>query len=397
MPTYVKFMIKSYEFASRNRREVAVVSGLGHSVAVSDVGESAGIEHDGAVVIYHRRKPTHPWPRVRHALILLDWLWRLPVHLRSLKAQVLSCHDLIALTIAWFSTLPTPRSRRPHLVYDSHEFELGRVRGRPRSAARTVLIKHWERFLITRCVFVIAVNDSIADLLQEVHGLNRRPLVVRSTPPTWLLEADAVRVCRKQLCASMSVTPDTFLAMYHGIVVPNRGIENFLRALVETPAIAAVVLGDGTSVFLDELRLLAEELGVRNRVLFHPAVPVSELRNYVAATDVGVMPIRAVSQNNFLSLPNKLFENIQALTPVIGSAYPELTRIIDGYRIGLTVDPDDPRAIAAALQQLAGNREFYDELVTNLHVAKHELCWEREQIVLRDSYADLLGTGASGA
>ena len=389
-------MISSYEFASRNRREVAVVSGLGHSVAVSDVGEVAGVEHDGAVLIHHRRKFSHRWTPVRRVLILLDCLWRLPVHLRSLEAQCLSCHDLIALSIGWFSTLPTPKKRRPSLVYDSHEFELGRTRARPRSAARTYLIKLWERFLIGRCAFVISVNDSIADLLQDVHGLEQRPLVVRSTPGTWLLDADAARNCRRDLCGSLGVVPETFLAMYHGGVLPNRGIENFLRALVEVPAVAAIVLGNGTPSYLEELKLLVESLGVADRVLFHPAVPVSDLKHYVAAADVGVMVIRAVSRNNFLSLPNKLFENIQALTPVIGSHYPELTKIISGYQIGLTVDPDDPRSIASALRQLADNRQIYDQLVRNMQKAKDELCWEREQVVLRDSYAQLLGTVPSG-
>ncbi len=395
MTKYVKFMISSYEFASRNRREVAVVSSLGHSVAVSDVGKEARIEHDGSVIVHHRRKATHPWAPVRRGLILFDWVWRVPIHLRSFEARCLSCHDLIALSIGWFSTLPTSRSRRPQLVYDSHEFELGRTRARPRSAVRMGLIKLWERFLISRCAFVISVNDSIAGLLQDVHNLEQRPLVVRSTPLTWLLDASAIRACRENLCSMLGAEPPAFIAMYHGGVVPNRGIENFLRALVDAPDVAAIVLGDGSSTYLDELKLLAKANGVGNRVLFHPAVPVDQLRHYVASADVGVMPIRAVSQNNLLSLPNKLFENIQALTPVIGSAYPELTRIIDGYRIGLTVDPESPQAIAAALRRIADDQQLYEQFKRNLRVAKDELCWEREQVVLKDRYADLLGVGPS--
>lgn len=395
MSTYAKFMMSSFEFASRNRREIAVILGLGHSVAVCDVQSNGGVDREGAVTIHHRRKRTNRRVWVRRPLILLDCLVVLPIHLRRLRVTCLSCHDLIALTIGWLSTVGVPKNQRPHLVYDSHEFELGRTRSKPRSKFRLALIKGLEGFLIRRCAFTIAVNDSIADRLQGVHRTKTRPLVVRSTPVTWELDQARIQGRREQFCRSLGVPMDSFVAMYHGGVVPSRGIERILEALAQAPGVVAVILGDGHPTYIETLRSLASKLNIVDRVLFHPAVSVAELSECVGAADVGVMPIQAVSENNYLSLPNKLFENIQSLTPVIGSAYPELSKVICGYDIGLTVDPTKPALIAAALQRIRTQDSLRQRFAANLPTAKAQLCWEREQEVLSEAYRRLLGIGVA--
>ena len=195
---------------------------------------------------------------------------------------------------------------------------------------------------------------------------------------------------RGQLCRTLGVPDRFFLAMYHGGVFPGRGIEQFLLALVETPNTAAIILGNGEDAYLQRLRNLAESSGVVNRVLFHPAVSIGSLGSYVSAADVGVLVIQAVCESYYLSSPNKLFENIQAGTPVIGSNYPEISKIVHGYDIGLTVNPSEPSEISAALERIRLDTAMRDRFHRNLVRAKDELCWEKEQIVLRDAYAALL-------
>ena len=394
MTTYVKFMMSSYQYASRNRREVAVAAGLGFSVVVSDVAAERGVHHDGQVTVHHRRRRPTRSAWIRRPQILIDFLFLLPNHLRKYRADCISCHDLIALSIGWISTLTVRRSVRPHLVYDSHEYELGRNTRRPRSALRLRLIKWWEGALVKRCAFTISVNDTIADKLYEIYDMDR-PLVIRSTPPNWVLSSQAARSCREQFCESLGVDVESFLAMYHGGVLPGRGIEMFLKSLQETSSIRAIILGNGEKEYIEYLQAMANELGIADRVTLHPAVPIEQLRNYVSAVDVGVMPIQAVSLNHLWSLPNKLFENVQSLTPVIGSAYPELSRVINDYGIGLTVDPTDPSMIARALERIRTDSQLRLEFASNLQIAKQDLCWERERCALEDAYTDLLCSGGA--
>ena len=388
--TYVKFMLSSYEFASRNRREVEVVSTLGVPVVVSDVSDAVGVEHKDSITFHHRRTRRNPHRAIRRTLLAFDYLIILPMYLKRFHANCLSCHDLIALTIGWLSTLGTPRAQRPALVYDSHEYELGRNTARPRSRARLFIVRSLESFLIKRCAFVIAVNASIADKLQLTHSMVTRPLVVRSVPQNWIASEATVTRCREELCRSLGVPPQTFIAMYHGGIFPGRGLEQFLQALVETRSTIGVVLGNGEEHYVNRLRSFARSLGLSDRVLFRRAVSIDELPSFVGAADVGVVAIQATCESYYLSSPNKLFENIQACTPVIGSHYPEIRRIIQGYGVGLTVDPTEPKQIAMAIDRVRTDHQLRQELNERLLEAKAQLCWEKERSVLSEAYMALL-------
>lgn len=184
---------------------------------------------------------------------------------------------------------------------------------------------------------------------------------------------------------------NTFLAMYHGVVTPGRGIERNIEAIsLLSNNYKLIVLGNGNEKYISSLRFLCESLDVLDRVCFHPAVPRDALEAYVAAADVGLVTIEAVSKSYYYMLPNKFFENIQAETPVVASDFPETSKIIEEYGIGLTCDPSDSKQIAACIKRLCEDSNLYSSCKEGLTKAKNELCWEKERIVLEDAYRELL-------
>ena len=86
-------------------------------------------------------------------------------------------------------------------------------------------------------------------------------------------------------------------------------------------------------------------------------------------------------------LPNKFFENVQAETPIVASDFPETSRLVERYGIGLTCDPSDVAEIASCIERLREDRGLYGECKSNLKAAKRELCWERERDALEEAYA----------
>lgn len=385
----LKLTIATWESESRDKRELSACRELGLEPLVMARGEQDDrLREDEVGGFRVLRLSPRPFganlpKRIRQLCSILSWAW----YARKLQPAVISGHDIEALTIGWISTLALPKSRKPKLVYDSHEFELGR--NEKRSKLKLFLLKHLECFLMKRCAFSIMVNDAIADEVQRIHRLKKRPIVVRSTPEKWTVDPQVCWEIRRELEAAME-DPREMLLMYHGNVMRGRGIEMLLQVTKENPNVCAVVLGNCRDNYLDELKEMAQNLGVAERVLFHPAVPLKELWKYVGAADVGMVTVPAVVKSYYYMLPNKFFENIQSETPIICSNYPAVSPIVEKYNIGLLCDPTIPEQINACVEKLRVDKAFYSQCKENLKIAKEELCWEKEKQGLMDAYCKAL-------
>ena len=381
----LKICGSEWDNASRDKRELSACRELGLTPLVMAKGEEGDWYREDEVSGFRvLRFSTRPLGTKVPAP--LNWVATMVcwAHCaRKLQPAVISGHDIVALTIGWMSTVGTPKSRKPRLVYDSHELELGR--NEKRSKLQLFFLKQLEGFLMKRCAFSIMVNDAIADEVQKIHGLKQRPIVVRSTPNRWTVEPEVCREVRSRLLGAMQA-PREMLLMYHGGVMKGRGVEMLLQEVQHNPQVCAVILGNGQQDYMEQLKAMAESLGVTDRVLFHPAVPLEELWKYAGAADVGMILAPAIVANHLYSLPNKFFENIQSETPVICPSYPAMRPIVEQYGIGLTCDPTDLEDIDRCVEKMRTDRDFYAQCKENLKKAKENLCWEKEKKVLMDAY-----------
>jgi glycosyltransferase involved in cell wall biosynthesis len=112
--------------------------------------------------------------------------------------------------------------------------------------------------------------------------------------------------------------------------------------------------------------------------------------DYTASATIGVAPIVPTTLNNAYSLPNKLFQYMAAGLPVLASALPQLTEIVEGSDAGVTVDTRDVPALAAALHSLLADRDRLREMGGNARRAVQErYSWERSATTLRSVYQRL--------
>jgi glycosyltransferase involved in cell wall biosynthesis len=388
----LKITINSWINASRDKRELSVLRELGLDAAVMAKGEKGDKfkkeNIDGFKVF---RFSTRPLSNLKflNPLNRFFSLFIWSFEARKFNADIISCHDLTALLIGWLSNVG--RKKKAKLVYDSHEFELGR--NTKRNAITTFLIKNLERFLIKRSVFSIMVNESIAKEVQNIYKLDTPPVVVRNIPPRWEIDKKVCEGIRRQYLEKLGVTNDHFIGMYHGGIVPNRGIEEFIMALSKTEKTVGVILGNGTINYIEKLKELTKSYKVQNRFLFLPAVPINELWKYVGAADFEVAIPKIVSKNQYYSLPNKFFESIQSLTPIICNNTPEMANIIQQYEIGITIDPPcDVDKISEAINKMRTEKDSYQRYKENLVKAKNDLCWEKEKQILINAYKNIIST-----
>ncbi len=83
-----------------------------------------------------------------------------------------------------------------------------------------------------------------------------------------------------------------------------------------------------------------------------PAVPPTELLDWVASADIVAMPIQPSTLNHRLTTPNKLFEAMAAGVPVVASDLPGMAPIVAETGCGVVCDPTDPAAIADAIRSI---------------------------------------------
>jgi glycosyltransferase involved in cell wall biosynthesis len=376
---------------SRDKRDLSAAMEAGFDVAVVAKGEDGDKmrlgETEGFKVYFCGTKPLPKLPvQINRVLAGLQWAW----YIAHTDADVLNGHDLTALFIGYLATKMMPKKRRPKLVYDAHEFELARNTDGKRGKVAAWVVQHMEAFLMKRADLSVMVNDSIAEETARIHGLETKPLVIRNICNNWELDQQKIAERRAQLLQALNLPKDTFLIMYHGAIMPGRGVEHLLETVKLNSKIALVILGNGAKTYVSGIKEQIQSSGVSDRVLLHEAVPHEELWEYVGAADVGMVTVQNVCRSYYYMLPNKFFENIQSLTPVICSDFPEVSRLVNEYGIGLMCDPSDIQDINAQIERMRTDKEFYESCKRNLLKAKEELCWEREKEKLVSAYKQIM-------
>ena len=385
MKKFVKLVPIEFINQTRDYRELQAVREIGdiNIIVVAKGSCSNIIEHDFYQLHTLTTRPLKFIP-VKVNRIISFFLWAR--YIRKLKVDIISCHNIIALAIGYISTLGI--KHKPKLIYDSHEFEFGRNSKRGKFASFCVLLA--ERFLIKRCVFSIMVNDTIADAVQKLHKLKERPLVVRNISNYIEVDGSVVQQQRERYNTLFHFEKADFIVLYHGAIVNGRGIENTIKAIANIKGLKCIILGFGEDAYIQNLKNMIVANHLERIVVFHDAVPQDELWKYVGAVDVGVVMIDNICLSYYYSLPNKFFQNVQVHTPIIGSDFPEIKRMIEKYNIGLVCKADSPEALRTAIMRLKDDKALYNTFKENLKIASKELCWENEKKILIDAYKAIL-------
>lgn len=386
----LKIVAHEWGAASRDRKELGICRELGCEIVGMQKGGTKDkgrheVLHGFDVYNYSTRplgdaKILKPLNRI---ISFFTWAH----HARKFHADIITGHDYLALLIGWMSTVFIPKKKKPKLVYDSHEYELGRNKKRSKFALWCV--KKIEGFLIKRCAFTIIECDEIADKLVEVYGC-KRPIVAHNVTVKWQLDTNIIAQRRREICEKLNVGTDSFILMSHGAMMPNRGLEQTLDAAeaLDLPVVLLGYINDQT--FFTDLMKRAEDRGFKEKVLYLPAVPLDILWQYVGAANLGTIILQPQYESHRMTLPNKLFENIQSLTPVITSNFNGLKAIVEGGGIGLTVDPEKPDELIEAIKRMRDDKEFYARCKENLKSAKERFCWENDKQALYDAYKAII-------
>ncbi|HSK51336.1 MAG TPA: glycosyltransferase, partial [Clostridia bacterium] len=272
------------------------------------------------------------------------------------------------------------------VVYDARDIYVDAANLAKRSRLVRLMVGRWERGWARRAARVFTVNKPYAQVMARRWGV-REPLIVLNCsfrPP-------APPERRRRFHEALGLPPTERIVVYQGGFSHDRGIEQLIEAIADVPGATLVLLGYGR--MQQQLEELAADPATGGKLAVLPAVPPTELLDWIASADVAAMPIQPTTLNHRLTTPNKLFEAMAAGVPVVASDLPGMAAIVRDAGCGVLVDPTDPGTIAGAIRQIL-------ELPPDAYEAWRARCaaaamesynWERQMELVLEEYGRLTG------
>lgn len=292
---------------------------------------------------------------------------------RKYDTDVYHAHDLNTLIQGIVSA--KLRVNRKPLIYDSHEVQTSRTHY---SFDKIYKI---EKFLLNFVDEVIVENDTRANYHNDLYGIRPTPIHNYSE----LYNIDEVKAF--PIREKYNIPESTKIVLYQGGMQEGRGLFKLLDAFKNINNGKLIMLGDGKE--RQNLIDYHSELELENKVIFIDRVPYKELRSYTKSADIGIQFLENTNFNHYSASSNKLFEYLMAHVPVIGSDLPEIKKVIEEEKVGLTVEESNTTELQQAIQKLIddeGKRNYFKK---NTQRAKHKYNWDNEKQILNNIYYEI--------
>jgi glycosyltransferase involved in cell wall biosynthesis len=141
----------------------------------------------------------------------------------------------------------------------------------------------------------------------------------------------------------------------------------------------------GTRGYIDKLKTMAAN---NDRIRILPPVSGNVLVETLNAYDIGVFLLPPVNFNYENTLPNKLFDFIQARLGIAIGPTPEMAEIVRQYNNGVVSEDFTAEALAKKLTTLTPTQ--IREFKMNSATAAKEINAENNAVILRKLIADLM-------
>jgi glycosyltransferase involved in cell wall biosynthesis len=297
------------------------------------------------------------------------------------RADVYHFHDPELIPAGLLLKLVTGKA----VVYDVHE-----------DYPKFIAIKYWlpkslrgviaaifrifEQFSCRFFDAVVAATDDIA------ANFCRHPMVV--TVKNYPLQTKVPPLHKRPISTNRQIT-----LIHIGTLSTVTGIPQVVEALAYVDGDFDVRLRLAGKFAEDGCRELIAASSQAGRVEYLGWLDQGELLEQLSNSDIGVACLLPIPQF-VTSEPNKLFEYMRCGLPVVASDFPLWREIIESAHCGVVVNPQDPQAIASAIEYLLTHEAEAEAMgLRGREAAQKFYNWESEAIKLLQLYDYLLETG----
>lgn len=313
-------------------------------------------------------------------LYALKYFYNTLLMLLCEDADVYHAHDLETLLLGYAAS----RIKNSKLIYDSHELGMeipifNDIINKIKKPYYGVL----EKYIIKKVDAVLTVNESLAQHLVKSYEIEK-PVVLHNYPGY-----NEYKGKSNMLRDKLSINENTKVVLYQGGLMSGRGLENLIDCAKHlNDNIIIVLMGYGG--MKKSLQQKIDLISLHDKIKILDAVSSEDLIEYTASADLGVSPIQNICLSYYYSTPNKVWEYIIAGIPFVASDFPEMRKLAVEENMGAVFNPEDPKSIADAINNLLENPEIYEIKKRNvLRFAEKKYNWEKESSKLLKAYNDL--------
>jgi 1,2-diacylglycerol 3-alpha-glucosyltransferase len=308
--------------------------------------------------------------------------------INNYKFQIIHAHDQFMLNLG---KILKEKTNVP-LIYDSHElYKYWPVDINQKSNFFKYGLLHLKSHIVRLWYIarekknskyideLITVNQSIAKILKSHFNIKKDVIVLRNVP-----EKTKYQPHEKYFHKVFNLNSETKVLIFIGnsLHIKTQNLEQVLRELKDQPNLA-IILVSGNRKKEANFKNINKKLIGKN-VFFHDLFPPEEISDYISSADIGILPIwNKDNLSYWLSLPNKMFEYMHANLPILTTSQPEYEKIINQYKIGITVNPEQKNAFLEGYKKLIHDYSLYKK---NTYSAVEENCWQKEKNKLDKIY-----------
>jgi glycosyltransferase involved in cell wall biosynthesis len=298
----------------------------------------------------------------------------------SKPGLVLHSHDYHGMLVGGVALAKCGRRRDFWWIHDAHEFIRQYDIIDPGLQAAGAA---WEEMFIRDVDHMCTVSEELAARLQEAYDLPRLPSVIYNTN----LLSSRYKYRGESVKAKMGLT-GKYLMVHSGTVTKGRGVENAIVALPRFPNAVLLLITESKNATTDKIEKLALQLGVADRVLYHPFLPHDEVVGFIADVDLGLITPDRYG-NADVGLANKLFDYILAGVPVVSSDTDAMRRFMTEWPIGEVFEAGNAESLSKAIASVMANPERYKQAINSRIDFILKVTWEEQIARLYRIYDEL--------
>jgi glycosyltransferase involved in cell wall biosynthesis len=215
------------------------------------------------------------------------------------------------------------------------------------------IARRCEEYLTRKFHLIGCMSQMFVEYLYSHYRLQAHQQV--KVTPIWGPITPPPPIDRKIVRGKYRLPLDKKIAVFGGQMTEGRGVEEILAAAAmlkdSRPDLAFLLIGEGRLEYLVEARIAAGG----NNILFRRRIARADFLGLISACDLGL--VCTVAGVHAPAFPHKTIDYLRANLPIV-AAVEETTdygRFLHEHHVGVALPAGDPRALAAAIEQVADN------------------------------------------